>query len=960
MKLLHKPYWLFLCVTLPQGIVFLLFYKIYGTIGSQLKPENTRAWVLFGAALGILCLGATCYGAYALIKKKALNSLAGFPLLAAYIAFLYLFLWQSGTVIPWNIPDWMLFGIQPEIYMLTFLMPVLSYGLILLVSRYMPKKEGYSAWKDLAGTIAIPIGWYVTFMLLIPLIRQLIKTDVRTGFLTHAGAILFVTSSVLFLFFLIRLVCMLLINKPKIWHILRIPIITVLPILGLLTNNNGFRGLTSGFGFGDFSHPAFYILALLTAGLLLLPPMKNKIARLSVFFGKSLTFTYTCYFFIVFLPYLPLSIAAVIAVGLGFLMLTPLILMFVHVRSLWEDVSVLRQSFKKYQLVLVFILGIAILPASVAVSFNKDRISLNSALNYVYEPDYSTSSAAAVNPEALKRTLKNTKSNKEGNGRLGRILPSGGTPYLTSFYRWMVLDNLTLTDRKISELESIFFGSTDVKPGNSTAPGENISGEENASGAAVNIKTIKTKTVVSDDGKTSKSWINFEMVNSQSSQQEYVTSFVLPAGSWIGNYYLDVEGVRKYGILADKRAAVWVYNQITSWRRDPGILYYLKNGSVAFRVFPFQPNEVRKTGIEVIHQGDVSLFIDGNEIVLHGRNNPAGSSSAIMSSDGKSAFVSAEAKGLLPKVTRKPHYYFLLDFSGREAGGTADLIEKTAAFIKQQGIQAEEATVSAVNDEVRQIAATPGWEDEIGKYSAHGGFFLDRAVRKALLSNERSGRQERAVIVAVSHTVDKTLMLDDFDGFKKAFPEDAAYLELQKDGMLYECPIMNGNSSASAAAIGAIPQKAVLAWPDDRNPRAYLSDNGQGSLVLLDPEQNFDPPAIESATWDNGLILAAMNLSLDLNPAEHYRKSMSILKSSFKSGIMTPQTSYIVVENEAQEKALLEKQRQLLASQKNLDAGNDEARMSEPSIIYILLAAAVVYLLKMRRQRRKPKASPSV
>ena len=288
------------------------------------------------------------------------------------------------------------------------------------------------------------------------------------------------------------------------------------------------------------------------------------------------------------------------------------------------------------------------------------------------------------------------------------------------------------------------------------------------------------------------------------------------------------------------------------------------------------------------------------------------------------------------------------------------MIKKTAEFIKQQGIKAEEATVAAVNDEIRQIAATPGWEDEIGNYSAHGGFFLDRAVRKVLLSNEGPERQERAIIVAVSHNMDKALMLDDFDGFKKAFPDDTAYFELQKDGMLYECPIMNGNSSVSTAAIGAIPQKAVLAWPDDRNPRAYLSDNGQGSLVLLDPEQKFDPPALESSTWDAGLILSAMNLSLDLNPAEHSRKSTAILKSSFKSGIMTPQTSYIVVENEAQEKALLEKQRQLLASQKNLDAGNDETRMSEPSIIYILLAGAAFYLLKKWRQKCKQKALPFI
>jgi len=915
-----------------------------------LTPENVNAWVLFGAALGILCLGATFYGTFALIKKKAMSSVAGFPLLAGYIAFLYVFLWQSREVIPWSIPDWMLFGIQPEIYMATFLMPALSYGLILLVFRYTSGKNGYTAWKDLVGAVAIPTVWYLTIIVLVPFINQIIKMDIDTEFLTHSAAILFVTSSVLFLFFLIRLIYMLLIKRPKIWHILRIPIVTALPLLGLLLNNGGLGGLSPGYSFGDFSHPVFYILAVLTGGLLLLPPFKNKTVRLAIFFGKCLTFAYTCYFFIVFLPYLPLSIAACIAAGLGFLMLTPLILMFIHVRSLWDDILLLRGGFKKYQLALVFILGIAVLPASVAISFNNDRLDLNGALQYVYEPDYTKSSETTINTSALKRTLENIKINRDtNNGRLGSIISDKQTPYLTSFYRWMVLDNLTLSDKKIRELENIFLGQGG-QGGRFTVPAQNISEGETAP-RDVKIKTIKTETILSEDGKTNKSWIHFEIENSQAFQLEYATNITLPSGCWISNYYLDIEGVRKHGILADKRAAVWVYNQIVTWRRDPGILYYLEDGSIAFKVFPFGGNEVRKTGIEVVHNGDVTLHIDGNEIVLHGQSSPTGSSAAVISSDGKSAFVPADVKNKLSKVNRKPHYFFILDFSGREAGGTADLIKKTADFMEQRGIKPDEATITAANAEVRQIAANPGWENEINDSPALGGFFLDRAVRKALLTNETSGLQKRPIIIAVSHNIDKAVMLDDFSGFKKAFPGDAAYYKLQKDGMLYECTVLQGTKEGSEAAIDVIPQKAVLAWPDEKSPKAFLPDNGQGSLVLLDSVQNYDISMPDSATWDNGLMLAAMNLSMDLNPSGHYRKSMSILKNSFKSGIMMPQTSYIVVENEAQEKALLEKQRQLLASQKSLDAGSAEARMSEPSTIYILLAAAAFYLLKRRKQK---------
>ena len=944
MKLLLKPYWVFVCVTIPQLLLFWIFFRIFNTISSQLTPENIKAWVIFGSVLGILWLGAAIYGAFALIKKKAVNSIIGFPILAAYIAFLYAFLWQSRMVIPWSIPDWMLFGIQPEIYMLTFIMPALSYGLILLVFRYLPGKDGYTMWKDLLGAVAIPIGWYVIVMVLMPFMRQVIYLNMDTRLLTHTGAILFITSSVLFLFLLSRLICVLLANKPKIWHIIRIPIVIVLPVLGLLLNN-GVTGLYSiGYSFGDFSHPAFYIFALLTGGLLLLPPFENKAARLTVFFGKCLTFAYTAYFFTVFLPFLPLSIAAVIAAGLGFLMLTPLMLMLIHIRSLWDDVIVLGRAFKKYQLALVFIVGVAILPAAVAISFNNDRLSLNGALQYVYEPDYNESSGTGINPVALKHTLDNIRINREVNGRLGRIASDSQTPYLTSFYRWLVLDNLTLSDKKITALENIFLGDTDIPRQNMP---QAVRGSED-----INVKSIRTETVISDDGKSNKSWIHFEIENLQSSQQEYTTNFVLPSGCWISNYYLDVAGVRKYGILADKRTAVWIYDQITSWRRDPGILYYQEDNSIAFKVFPFEPNEVRKTGIEVLHKGDVALNIDGNEIVLHGQGGSVNGEETVFSSDGKSAFVPAAVKSMLPKVIRKPHYVFILDYSGRETGGTADLLNRTAAFIHKQGDRADEATILAVNNEIRQITENPGWQAELTNYSSRGGFFLDRAVRKALLENEASGRQERAVIIVVSDNIDKAVLLDDFKGFKKAFPDDTGYYELHKDGMLYECQLLSGVSEASMEAVDVNPQKPVLAWPDRKNPKAFLPDDGLGSLVLLDPEQNYDENKSVNATWDNGLILAAMNLSLDLNPSHHYRKSMAILKNSFNIGIMAPQTSYIVVENEAQEQALLEKQRQLLASQKSLDAGNAESRMTEPSIIFILLAGAVLYLLKRRKHKQ--------
>jgi hypothetical protein len=56
-----------------------------------------------------------------------------------------------------------------------------------------------------------------------------------------------------------------------------------------------------------------------------------------------------------------------------------------------------------------------------------------------------------------------------------------------------------------------------------------------------------------------------------------------------------------------------------------------------------------------------------------------------------------------------------------------------------------------------------------------------------------------------------------------------------------------------------------------------------------------------------------------LHPERPVKKTLDIVKASIKTGVMSPYTSYIVLENEAQEKVLLEKQKQILSTKKALD-----------------------------------------
>ena len=77
------------------------------------------------------------------------------------------------------------------------------------------------------------------------------------------------------------------------------------------------------------------------------------------------------------------------------------------------------------------------------------------------------------------------------------------------------------------------------------------------------------------------------------------------------------------------------------------------------------------------------------------------------------------------------------------------------------------------------------------------------------------------------------------------------------------------------------------------------------------------------------------------------------MSRSFEAGIMTPATSFIALENEAQKAALLARQRQVLNARRSLDLGEEPLeRMPEPPL-WVLLAC-VSFALRMKRRRELP------
>lgn len=933
MKNLLNPKWLFIINTAPAIILLALFYSDYSIINSLLSDESRRLWKLFSISLIVLVAINIIYTISLVKAKRDISVYYGVLVLPCYIAYLYLFSYFSSKLMPFTIPRWMVSD-SLVLYAGTFLMPTLIYALFVLVIHFTSANKYYNAWKNFLFAIAIPVSWYLFIQIILPLWK-----NVGSNFSHHTILILVVSFTALFLFYLIRGVYILATQKsgvlakhPLLW---KIPFVIIFPLLGLALNNGHFtEDITLGAKgvFGDFDHYWFYILAVLNGVLLCLPNLEDKKYRLSVFIGRSITFAYTLYFFLVFLPFLPLSIVAVIAMGVGFLMLTPLLLFFIHLNELSNDFKFMLRGFSFKQTSLIIGFSFLVIPTFVTISYIHDRTTLNETLDYLYSPNYSKK--YNIDSVSLKKTIDVIKDHKSKNRD---SLFGNYTPYFSPYYNWLVLDNLTLSGSKINNIERVFFANTKIK-----------SDSENIRNSKVKISNISSKSHYDKKKNAWVSSIDIEITNKNDGTRlsEYATTINLPKGCWISDYYLYVGDKKEKGILAEKKAAKFIFSQIRNENRDPGILYYLTGNKVAFRVFPFSKNELRKTGIEFIHKEPVEISIDGHNLKL-GNNKSANNISATKIND-RIHYVSTKKKSTLKQVYRKPYYHFIVNAAFGMKKYKDDYISKIESLMNKNYIKDNNSKISFVNSYVSTSMLDNNWKEKYAQHQFQGGFYLDRAIKNILLESYEDRSESYPVIVILTDDIKNAIVKNNYSDFEITYPESDLFYNLNAKIEL----IPHSLRSKSIVPISDKPVTnfihPVLAYPDSNNIAGYLPVSNVPSYVLLKEIIRVEEYEIELKNWSSGLLMYGNWLSQTFHPEIANSEWLNLVRHSFVSRIMTPVTSYLVVENEAQKVILKRKQEQILASNRSLDLGDNVERMSEPNIMFLILFLVLIAFIRRR------------
>jgi hypothetical protein len=514
--------------------------------------------------------------------------------------------------------------------------------------------------------------------------------------------------------------------------------------------------------------------------------------------------------------------------------------------------------------------------------------------------------------------------NKERNWRIS----GSRLPYISSFYNWIVLDNLTLSTEKINMIESIFFnGKTSSMA------------SDDLFNSKVEISSIISETSYNDRTMTYSSIVHFVLSNNSSLDfpAEFAEVINLQEGCWIKGYYLYVGNKKETGVLAEKRSATWIYSQIVNTNRDPGIIYYLTGNRIALRVFPFAPNEVRKTGVEIIHKGPAVISVAGKNIYLGGKPDFQ------IKDSGDALYLSAEDKNQLRSIKRKPYFHFLIDSSKGKEKYKFDFLRRIKKFTASNPEMSANARISFANYYVHSRKINVTQEDFSGRICS-GGFFLDRAIRKAIV-NSYGDKYSYPVFIVVTNNINDAVIIKDFSDLSFAYPENTLFYVLNHDG------------KAERHSLWSNPKSKLREYGIDKNLKGTLEYRiGKRFFIIPDnKEPSVIAYAMHSLSKDivvKDEFLAAltmrgmwMNLSLSPHKKEVYFR---LMQYSFSSRIMSPSTSYVVVENEAQKAALLRKQKQILSGNIHLDSGDEAVRMSEPGLLIVIVALTAA-IWKLRR-----------
>lgn len=897
-----NPLWLFITSSLPLVILAGLLFQGYMLIRQEMTEQNATAfWQIMTILLADFVICSTL-GAWSALKKKTL-SLSCFFLLPLQIISLVCCLVLLGNVCPANVSVFIFSEFEYFLYMFIFFTPSIFHQLFCIsLKRYASaRKEAVIATLSI---ISIPLCFYLF---------TAVGSCSPGNFQTSIVITIFISMMTVFfigLLKLLRFIVTIIYKRGAFSEILCIVIVAlVLPIAGLLLN------MKIPFPC-DFQCPDVYVLTALNALVLLLPLSQNPKINYLIFLLKIVFYPFCLYFFLVFLPFLTLSVFAILAAGLGFLILAPTLLFYVQTRQIITDFAALRQYFSKWTLIITVLAGMIVIPAIISFRAINDRTMLYQAIDFVYSTDFDKNDHAIYRKlPLLKRTLQKMYVCKN----------DVQMPFIDNYYKWLVFDNLAMPDEKLEDMYLKLFGEK-LKSGNA---GLFAGGRRSSSrfGARQERRPQTTELIAITQTKIKQNFgcstyeLTLKIKNDNNWNSEYVAEIAIQPGVFIVGCDLMINNKYEPGKIFEKKSALWIYEKIKSERRDPLIIYYSSPQTVKLKIFPFGTNETRYAKLRILVSDKLgcNFKISGKNVSIPAVPNEA-------SPPGCSVLSVAEVSRL-PAVKRQPVIDFVVDASCLPAiNGNGGQILKDIS--SQLGIKKFYLTVAdiiphfvASGNDINQL---PDFLAKFKNVNGVTGFMPERALKSRIIDWNKNNEGYFPVIVLIS---DKNHLPDlkDFISFSRLLPETGFILFCAPGGRIEQLNIENGT----------IQPFSKLEFRNVRQHHEKIIPDGE--------------PYIYAEKQDSGIYAQAVALQQQYTefirkPSMGKSEYARLVSESKKSGVMIPNTSYIILETLAQWEKLKQTENKKLKNNQELEI--EEVKSPEPDLKIMLAVLAAALFMK--------------
>ncbi|MHC4243970.1 MAG: MSEP-CTERM sorting domain-containing protein [Planctomycetota bacterium] len=953
-----KPLFLLWVMILPQVVLALINFSSWRLVSGEMSPSQKRLAYLVFACEAVILIAAICTITILQYLKRSLNLIACLILFLVHIAYLWLITAYLHRMLPQSVTTWILLPDEVLYYQYILMMPVIFYTGLRLSCFKLPVHRVIDVLITIATLILVPLCSYLLMNVLNSFFWDL---DIPTLILI----ILFIGATVITMMAFLRVLTFIYIwlNEFRAGHLFLLLAVGLAgPLGGLVTN------IAIPFPC-DFQSVSVYVLAVINGLVLLLAFRQGSKKEAFTWVARCIMYPFSLYFFLVFLPFLPLSLFAMIVFGSGFLILAPTALFIVHTRKIVDEGKRVANLLGPKITLLLFVAAFAVIPAIITLEALLDRHALMRAVDVVYNPDYEKAKID-IKPASVKRSLLKLRDNKDG------IF----LPFISTYYSKVVFNGMVLPDHKMNDIYMMFFGREIPKNDSPDRFGFVLGRRLSFRGRMVrmperNVEITDIEIEERQEGEFIAADIQLTLTNKGAGQSEFVSNIQLGQGVMVSGYWLDVEEKKVNGHIFEKKAAMWIYHMIRDvTRRDPGLLIYKSENLLKLSVFPFDKDQQRLTGIELIYPAGMksSVRIAGR-IVEIGADTDQKQEKILLiktAQNNTSVILSDKILDDLPFLQRKPYLHFIVD-SSANADKTFDSFGKRIAQIAADFGQTDRFRITLTNYEssdLKDRMISINEIDRIMKNTAakpprfRGAFCYERAIKQKLLDFHSTAMTVNVPIyVVIMASGSKTVSIGDMSSFERFVPDVGKYYIASDNGKLLAVKFSNKESIESEIkipdpvvllacgdSVAVCTKKSGWAFADFPEGRDVLKVYGPDDMSF----RNF-----ENVTALNSDLLYAKGLAA----WQKYRNTVyspytindqlpEIVKMSADCGIMTPATSYIVLENTAQLEMLKRKEKHSLSSNQALEF--DEF-MESPAPPVIFLAPFVFALLFMDRWRRK-------